>query len=648
MKNLTRRDFLKKAFAAAAGAAAAGALGPAVSLAGTEGLYTPGTYTATVKGARSDVTVAMTFSGSRIMDVQISASGEPGKQLAREFRLTARRMLEAQSADVELFQGAAASRNAVREAAARCIADARGAELIRFIPEAEAVNGPFSSWMDPPEEVTVFDAEYTADVCICGHGYAGISACRELAEQGKSVILIEKVREDAYRAPGDTLGALNAAALGKHGVPYIDPVVFYQSFLTNAGTPVNQELVMKYARNSAADTDWFLSGLSEADLSSVQPAFFPENEGQLRRIGPYSFWPSALVFQGGCSLTRVQEINRKAARDHGARIMFGISACQVLMKNGAVAGVIGKTESGYVRIHCKAAVLATGGFGENPEMLRYFYRSLRHASPSVQPSASVQNGQGIRMGLWAGGCLESEPIAVLAPDQPAESIPQALWLDSMGKRFCNEFHGDIERRSRPFQFADRGDYYAVFDSRIVDYRRSMVPLQGARSRLLDDPEAFRKALDAALTRSSANGTAVFAAGRTLEELADAIGLQGQARKNMIASVERYNRLCEDGRDDDFGREAEVLFPVNEGPFCAVRVSPASVSSPVTLGGLVTDGEQNVLDADRTPIPGLYASGNTCGGRFGSAYTPPIPGLSIGMAVVLGRECGRSVARFLEA
>lgn len=67
---------------------------------------------------------------------------------------------------------------------------------------------------------------------------------------------------------------------------------------------------------------------------------------------------------------------------------------------------------------------------------------------------------------------------------------------------------------------------------------------------------------------------------------------------------------------------------------------------VTCGGIITDGEQNALDENFEPIPGLYVSGNDCGRRFGYDYITPIPGVSLSMAVTLGRECGKSVGAFL--
>lgn len=90
----------------------------------------------------------------------------------------------------------------------------------------------------------------------------------------------------------------------------------------------------------------------------------------------------------------------------------------------------------------------------------------------------------------------------------------------------------------------------------------------------------------------------------------------------------------------------MLFPVEEGPFYACKFDPVLGETMVTCGGILTDGEQNAVDANYEPIAGLYVSGNDCGRRFGYEYITPIPGMSLGMAICLGRECGKSVARFL--
>ena len=60
-----------------------------------------------------------------------------------------------------------------------------------------------SNWKNPPAEVTDFAQEIDCDVVVCGHGFAGLTACRELAEEGKSVYLVEKQPEDTFAPVGN-------------------------------------------------------------------------------------------------------------------------------------------------------------------------------------------------------------------------------------------------------------------------------------------------------------------------------------------------------------------------------------------------------------------------------------------------------------
>lgn len=571
-------------------------------------------------------------------------------------------------------------------------------EQVEPTPTPDSTNSSSpTSWMTAPEEVTEFVAEYDTDVVICGHGYAGITSCRELAEQGISTILIERKDEAVYTAVGNEFAALNAAILKERGVPYVDPLEFYQNFMVNSQNLANQELIMKFALNSEENTNWYLSELTAEDFATMTTAYFPEAEGQLRQVGPLKFWPSVCSFYGGCNQTKIQGYNRQVAIDHGAKVLFGTSAHYVIMKDGAVAGVVAKTSDGYIKINCKAAVMATGGFGADAEMMEYFFQDLKgcfiEKNGDALSSMMDSDGQGIKMAYWAGGHLETWGVAGMnmkhySPSASVQAtMPQALWLDHNCKRFCNEFYGTIEHRGRPSMFMNRDAFYVVFDKNFPEYRCHLVPQHGAWSPLNGNLESFKEELETAYakykgtyvepevdeTENAAQGGAPeggapageggpggpggaggpmmqaveYIVGDTIEELAQNLGLDDVRKANFIENVNRYNEMCANGADMDFGRDKEVLFPVNEGPFYAVKTTTTIGSTMVTMGGLLTDGDQNVLDYEMNPIPGLYASGNCCGRRFGNEYFTPIPGVSIGMCVVLGRECGKSVAKFIK-
>ena len=101
---------------------------------------------------------------------------------------------------------------------------------------------------------------------------------------------------------------------------------------------------------------------------------------------------------------------------------------------------------------------------------------------------------------------------------------------------------------------------------------------------------------------------------------------------LQATVERYNELCAKGSDDDFGKPAGYMIPVEGDTYYAFRMTPGS---SVTFGGLQIDTGAHVLDTNDQPIPGLYAAGEVAfTGLFDAEY--PCCGMAIGSAIYYGR------------
>ena len=93
-------------------------------------------------------------------------------------------------------------------------------------------------------------------------------------------------------------------------------------------------------------------------------------------------------------------------------------------------------------------------------------------------------------------------------------------------------------------------------------------------------------------------------------LADA-GLTGDALEAAKASVERYNQMCADGVDADFGKKADLLIPIDEAPFYIATQGTQNLYGPGlnTLAGLCVNGNYQVLTASKNAvIPGLFAVG----------------------------------------
>ena len=136
---------------------------------------------------------------------------------------------------------------------------------------------------------------------------------------------------------------------------------------------------------------------------------------------------------------------------------------------------------------------------------------------------------------------------------------------------------------------------------------------------------------------------------TIEELLDYMDCyKEKTRKKALAEIARYNEMCEKGIDEDFGKDRRIMkvTAIKEPPFyCTLtKNSVTSINAGmVTTTGLDTDADGHVLNADFKPIKGLYAAGNSAGGRYITVYQSPLSGISIGMAVTEGYMLGERMA-----
>ena len=272
---ISRRDFLKGIAAGTAGAAVSGLLqGGMTVLAEEKGTYTPGTYTSVAKGISSDVTVTMTFDAESILDVEIDLSGETpeiGGKIGDTMRDA---ILEAQSADVDGIASATISSDAVKLAAANCIAQAAGTPVTAAITEA-AEEAP--SWRTAPDPIPEEEIAETleTEVAILGLGHAGLAVFRELAEEGVETIAVEVQARDSWWTFGHDLGHFNSEFLRKKGLPDIDVVEFVNNWQMQTHNKSNVALVMKFAKNCGEAVDWYLDAVDQEILDKARIPYCP-------------------------------------------------------------------------------------------------------------------------------------------------------------------------------------------------------------------------------------------------------------------------------------------------------------------------------------------------------------------------------------
>ncbi len=293
---------------------------------------------------------------------------------------------------------------------------------------------------------------------------------------------------------------------------------------------------------------------------------------------------------------------------------------------GRVVGVAGMSPEGPVTIGARLGVLLAAGGFEGNEVMRREHHVPGDTAWTMAPRGT-NTGEPIEAAVALGAATDYRPLGWFCPglEQPdgggsfTLGFRSGLMVDQTGHRYANECL-PYDRFGREMARApERIPSWYVFDSR-EDGRLPAIAMPEG------DPAAHLEA-----------GTWVSA--DSLEGLAEAAGLPVDT---LVETVERFNGYAETGVDPDFHRgedEYDVFFAGGTGPNKALTPCTAPpyyaarfvLSDLGTKGGLVTDAAGRVLREDGTPIPGLYAAGNTAASVFGSVY--PGPGAPLGSAMV---------------
>ena len=133
-------------------------------------------------------------------------------------------------------------------------------------------------------------------------------------------------------------------------------------------------------------------------------------------------------------------------------------------------------------------------------------------------------------------------------------------------------------------------------------------------------------------------------------LADQLGVPAE---ELVNTIEHSNESARAGEDPDFHRGSNDyerfngdagsetghpnLAPVEGGPYYAVQLFPGDIGAAT---GYVTDEAAAVLEADGSPIPGIYAVGNDMQSVMGGTY--PAPGITIGPGLVFAYAAVRNI------
>ena len=553
-------------------------------------LFIPGTYTETATGFGGPVDVTITVSEDKIEEVKIEGDQETENIGSFAVDMLDDRIMEAQSPNIDALTGATVTSNAILGAAKKAMRDA-GADLNAFPAKEE-------------EEVAEKDKkDLDTDVVIIGAGGAGMTAAINTAQAGKDVILLEKMPYAGGNTTKAT-GGMNAAETHYQAEQGIDDSVeqFVEDTMEGGHNINDKDLVTTLAENSAEAIDWLDS------IGAPLPKVSFSGGATNARIHAPEDGSGVGAYLVTSLLKKMDELD--------INVMYDTKATSLISKDGTVTGVKAESRDTEYTINAKAVILATGGFGNNEDMIVQYRKDLKG---TVTTSAPGITGDGIVMAEDVGaGLVDIEQIQLHPTVEQKTSMlitesvrgDGAILVNQDGKRFTDELlTRDVVSAA---ELEQPGSYaYIIFDQR-----------------LRDGLKAIEKYVSTGITVQ----------GDTIEELAEKIDVDPAT---LAETLKNWNQYVADQNDPDFGRTTGMDHDLSQAPFYAIKIAPGIHH---TMGGVHIDTDARVIDKDGNPIPGLFAAGEVVGGVHGGNR---LGGNAVADVVVFGKIASESAVEYCD-
>jgi fumarate reductase flavoprotein subunit len=476
-----------------------------------------------------------------------------------------------------------------------------------------------------------------ADLVVIGGGGAGLAAATAAAELGASVVVIEKRRllgGNSMRG-GIIFGC--ESPVQKRDMILTDKDEFFHVAMKWAHWDRVDPAIVRAFINKSGDT---IRWLQEKGIDFIFTPLYP---GQAR-VGHHA------TDGGGRKVVDTLEAN---CRQMGVTILLHTGATRVIRSSdGAVNGVVAMTSEqgenpGEVRIRTSSVIVATGGIGGNPDLLKKYCPAYYDG---MRLHGVAHTGDGLVMAAEAGADIaDSIPILKEGPNPDYAEVlslklfvsePYTIWVNKAGHRFIDEHAGKMIFESGNAILRQPGKVmFTLFDS---DQRRVMETITppappktkaGTGMMALPDPVDLEKTLETYEKRG------VVKIADSWEPIADWIGADPVV---LSKTVETYNDACDRGYDAQFAKERKYLSPLRRPPFYAIRCATTFLD---TLGGIKVNAGMEVLDTNGDVIPGFYAAGVIADGHQSDTYCSELAGAALGFAFTSGRIAGENAAAF---
>ena len=559
----------------------------------------PVTAEGTGVGKHGDITVAVTFDAGKIQDIKIVKNAENPILAKKVFTDLKDQVVALSSTDVDLVSGATFSAkgfiDAVNDAAKKA-----GVTLAKADKKA----------LKKAARELPKTSNY--DVVVIGAGGAGFSAAITAKNAGANVVLLEKMPAVGGNSliSGAEMNVAKNWVQPKLGINDDSPELHAQDTFKGGDGKGDMKVINVMTHEALDAAKWcrdYLGVRFEDDN-----LFFFGGHSRKR----------ALIPVGHTGTEFIAKFQAKAD-ELGIPVITNMKAEELIKdKDGRVVGVKATMDGSEYTFNAKGGVvLATGGFGANPEMVKKYNPKIDERFKTTDAPGST--GEALYMAERAGaelvnmGYIQTYPICdpisgaiELIADARFDG---AIMLNQEGKRFVEE----LQRRDVLSEaiLNQTGRYCWVLWNDKIGSISNTVKAHA------NEYEAFTK-------------QGVMTTCDDLKCIADFTKIPFD---QLQKTVKRVSDMAGKGNDKDFNHRSGLV-DMQQGKYYVIKAVP---STHHTMGGVRINEKAEALTAEGKVIPGLWAAGEVTGVTHG---TNRLGGNAYTDIIVFGRIAGEAAAK----
>ncbi len=559
----------------------------------------PVTAEGTGVGKHGDITVAVTFDAGKIQDIKIVKNAENPILAKKVFTDLKDQVVALSSTDVDLISGATFSAkgfiDAVNDAAKKA-----GVTLAKADKKA----------LKKAARELPKTSNY--DVVVIGAGGAGFSAAITARNAGANVVLLEKMPAVGGNSliSGAEMNVARNWVQPKLGINDDSPELHAQDTFKGGDGKGDMKVINVMTHEALDAAKWcrdYLGVRFEDDN-----LFFFGGHSRKR----------ALIPVGHTGTEFIAKFQAKAD-ELGIPVITNMKAEELIKnKDGRVVGVKATMDGSEYTFNAKGGVvLATGGFGANPEMVKKYNPKIDERFKTTDAPGTT--GEALYMAERAGaelvnmGYIQTYPICdplsgaiELIADARFDG---AIMLNQEGKRFVEE----LQRRDVLSEaiLNQTGQYCWVL------WNDNIGKISNTVKAHANEYEAFTK-------------QGIMTTCDDLKCIADFTKIPFD---QLQKTVKRVSDMAGKGNDKDFNHRAGLM-DMQQGKYYVIKAVP---STHHTMGGVRINEKAEALTAEGKVIPGLWAAGEVTGVTHG---TNRLGGNAYTDIIVFGRIAGEAAAK----